>query len=61
MSHWSLAYNFRTRLTVEKDEKGREIFPLPEIITDIVGAKEGDEFLCVVTADGGIMLRKLVD
>jgi hypothetical protein len=59
MARWGNAYNFRVRVSATKDQAGEVQIVLPSQVTDVVGTEANDEFLCVVTADGGILLRKL--
>lgn len=59
MARWGNAYNFRLRVSATEDKAGAVQIVLPSQVTDMVGAAANDEFLCVVTADGGILLRKL--
>lgn len=59
VTHWSNAFSYRERVTVGTDPAGSTSMVLPQTILDAVGAKEGDEFSCLVTPDGSIRLRKI--
>lgn len=58
MARWGNAYNFRLRVSATKDDAGGVQIVLPSSVAEMVGATADDEFICVVTADGGILLRK---
>lgn len=58
MARWGNAYNFRLRVAATADEAGAARIVLPSQVVEMVGASVDDEFICVVTADGGILLRK---
>lgn len=59
MARWGNAYSYRARTFVQENEKGEPYVVLPTEIVELIGARPDDELICVITDEGGILIRKL--